>query len=134
MENEKVDELLDLLSIALEEKKARFIFKIDESRADGPAIVTQKTPPTSKTVEIAYIANKQIRSADQIHAFILSAMLEIPDFPKKGVAITVYGLSPWNAVLTFAPGSTSSKNAGAYRDALSDIVEKLRTQFDLESE
>jgi len=60
--------------------------------------------------------------------------MQIPDFPDRGVAVTVYGFRPWNAMLNFAPGSTSHGEAIAFREALADIVRELRTQIEIDAD
>ena len=47
----------------------------------------------------------------------------IPDAPKEGMIVTVYGYSPWNAMVTFAPGTTTTAIAKAIRGLLGRIVE-----------
>jgi hypothetical protein len=71
-------------------------------------------------------------SADHLQNLILAAFQKIEGFPKDGVSITVYGLRPWNVMITFAPGSASFQNATMYREMLPQIVAKLREEFFVE--
>ncbi|MCP3466581.1 hypothetical protein [Bradyrhizobium sp. CCGUVB23] len=63
---------------------------------------------------------------------VLGELRKVDGFPKSGVSITVYGYRPWNAMIKFAPFSTTSENAARLRHALPDIVFKLRQYVDLE--
>jgi hypothetical protein len=48
------------------------------------------------------------------------------------MTITVYGYTPWNAMVTFAPGSVNSATASTIRSMLQRIVERLREQIEIE--
>jgi hypothetical protein len=63
---------------------------------------------------------------------VLGELRKVDRFPKSGVSITVYGSRPWNAMIRFAPFSTTSQDAARLRQALPDIVFKLRQYIDLE--
>jgi hypothetical protein len=71
-------------------------------------------------------------TAVEIQDLILSALTTFPDAPKKGMTITVYGYTPWNAMVTFAPGSVNSATASTIRSMLQRIVERLREQIEIE--
>jgi hypothetical protein len=62
---------------------------------------------------------------------LLEGLMLMPNFPRRGVRVTVYGSNPWNAMLNFAPGSTSHKNAIICREALTQIVYKLRATVEV---
>jgi hypothetical protein len=70
--------------------------------------------------------------SDKVQSLILQALRQVPNFPERGVAVTVYGFRPWNAMLNFAPGSVSHREAVVFREALCDIVRELRTQIELD--
>lgn len=72
-------------------------------------------------------------STDKVQSLILESLKQIPDFPERGVAVTVYGFQPWNAMLNFAPRSTSHGAAIAFREALAEIVRELRTQVEVDA-
>ncbi|WP_333968630.1 hypothetical protein [Bradyrhizobium sp. CCBAU 45384] len=54
-------------------------------------------------------------------------------FPSSGVSITIYGYRNWNAMIRFAPFSTTLRSAARLREALPDIVDKLRQDVELET-
>lgn len=77
-------------------------------------------------------SGKRAVTGEHLQTIILAGLQEIDGFPKSGVLITVYGVRPWNAMITFAPGSASKKDATTYCDVLQQLVAKLRKQFDVE--
>ena len=90
-----------------------------------PAMLEQSTmSPIPET--------RKNRSSVQIQDVILNALLAIPDAPKEGMTVTVYGYSPWNAMVTFAPGTTTTVIAKAIRGLLARIVEEMRDKIQIE--
>lgn len=75
---------------------------------------------------------KRLLPADAIADLVLGELRKIEDFPASGVSVTVYGYRHWNAMITFAPFSTTFRNATRFRQALLDIVFKLRRFVELE--
>lgn len=121
---EHVAEVLDVPEPAREQVSQPIIEEPDEHRAaaaSSPAVPTSLLPPVGR----------KVLSAHQIQEVILQGLGQVPDFPNSGVAVTVYGFRPWGAMLTFAPGSTSQKNAITFREALTDIVHELRTKVEI---
>jgi hypothetical protein len=65
---------------------------------------------------------KEEKTAEELAAMIREDLSKVDGFPKRGVIVTVYGLNPWNSMLTFGvaagpvhnrPRARSSPNAGA---------------------
>lgn len=75
---------------------------------------------------------RQLLPAEAIADLVLGELRKLEDFPANGASITVYGYRQWNAMITFAPFSTSFQNATRFRQALPDIVFKLRRFVELE--
>lgn len=75
---------------------------------------------------------KRLLPADAIADLVLGELRRIEDFPASGVSVTVYGYRHWNAMITFAPFSTTFRNATRFRQALPDLVFKLRRFVELE--
>ncbi|KQT20153.1 MAG: hypothetical protein ACOY3N_23535 [Bradyrhizobium sp.] len=75
---------------------------------------------------------KQLLPAEAIADLVLGELRKLEDFPASGVSVTVYGYRNWNAMLTFAPFSTTFQNATRFRQALPDVVFKLRRFVELE--
>jgi hypothetical protein len=76
--------------------------------------------------------NRPRLSAEKVQSLLLQSLARIPNFPERGVAVTVYGFNPWNAMLNFAPRSASHRDAIMFREALADMVQKLRVQVDVD--
>jgi len=74
---------------------------------------------------------KRLLPADAIADLVLGELRKIEDFPASGVSVTVYGYRHWNAMITFAPFSTTFQNATRFRQALPDLVFKLRRFVEL---
>jgi len=96
------------------------------SKSPGDADVLPHNPPAREP------AAKRTVTSEHLQDFILAALQKIAGFPQNGVSITVYGFKPWNAMITFAPGSVSSKTATMYKEMLPQLIVELRQQFDTE--
>ena len=70
--------------------------------------------------------------AEAIADLVLGELRKLEDFPASGASVTVYGYRHWNAMITFAPFSTSFHNATRFRQAMPDLVFKLRRFVELE--
>ncbi|MGX4806752.1 hypothetical protein [Bradyrhizobium guangdongense] len=75
---------------------------------------------------------KRLLPAEAIAELVLGELRKLEGFPASGVSVTVYGYRNWNAMLTFAPFSTNFQNATRFRQALPDLVFKLRRFVELE--
>ncbi|MDA9406943.1 MULTISPECIES: hypothetical protein [unclassified Bradyrhizobium] len=75
---------------------------------------------------------KRLLPAQAIADLVLGELRKIEGFPASGVSVTVYGYRHWNAMITFAPFSTNFQNATRFRQALPDLVFKLRRFVELE--
>jgi hypothetical protein len=70
--------------------------------------------------------------AEAIADLVLGELRKIDNFPASGASVTVYGYRNWNAMITFAPFSTTFQNATRFRQAMPDLVFRLRRLVDLE--
>jgi hypothetical protein len=70
--------------------------------------------------------------AEAIAELVLGELRKIDNFPASGASVTVYGYRHWNAMITFAPFSTTFENATRIRQAMPDLVFKLRRFVELE--
>jgi hypothetical protein len=81
------------------------------------------------------IGLKQFRktlSPPELQELILTALMALPEVPKRGMSVTVYGFYPWNAMVTFAPGSTTAAKAKTIRQLLPGVVDQLRKEIQIE--
>jgi hypothetical protein len=97
--------------------------------APKPAPPAQQAPPPPQALTPD---GKRLLPAEAIADLVLGELRKIEEFPATGVSVTVYGYRHWNAMLTFAPFSTSFQNATRFRQALPDLVFKLRRFVELE--
>lgn len=119
-----------------------FSAKSDMPEADILAGARDRTAPNGTLRDAAAMSRvpepatptsgKRTVTAEYLQTVILAGLQEIDGFPRSSVLITVYGVRPWNAMITFAPGSTSKKNATTYGEVLQQLVAKLRERFDVE--
>jgi hypothetical protein len=149
--DEETSGLLGMLSRALSRPTDGFKFEIvpaheqkppPEPNVDvvgppellGSAVQKQPAEPELQFAAQLLPVKRRTLSTDKVQWLILESLRQIPDFPDRGVAVTVYGFRPWNAMLNFAPGSTSHGEAIAFREALADIVRELRTQIEIDAD
>lgn len=89
--------------------------------------------PVEPPAKIARTADgKQLLPAEAIADLVLGELRKLDNFPATGASVTVYGYRHWNAMITFAPFSTSFQNATRFRQAMPDLVFKLRRFVELE--
>ena len=101
-----------------------------EPTPDAAPIATNADEAPSKIATTR--DGKQLLPAEAIADLVLGELRKLEDFPASGVSVTVYGYRNWNAMLTFAPFSTTFQNATRFRQALPDVVFKLRRFVELE--
>jgi hypothetical protein len=71
-------------------------------------------------------------SSVEIQDMILNALLAMPNAPKEGMTVTVYGYNPWNAMVTVAPGSATGATVKTIRGLLGRIVDEMRDKIQIE--
>ncbi|MCA1390238.1 hypothetical protein I6F20_14300 [Bradyrhizobium sp. IC3123] len=110
-----------------------------ESRSDAaeaesaPDAAAAAAEPAEPPAQIATTRDgKRLLPAEAIADLVLGELRKLDNFPSSGVSVTVYGYRHWNAMLTFAPFSTSFQNAIRFRQAVPDLVFKLRRFVELE--
>jgi len=99
---------------------------------DASDIVVTEPMPAEPVGPSLTPDGKRLLPAETIADLVLGELRKIEGFPGSGVSITVYGYRNWNAMITFAPFSTSFQNATRFRQALPDLVLKLRRFVELE--
>ncbi|HXH47282.1 MAG TPA: hypothetical protein VNK51_26000 [Bradyrhizobium sp.] len=105
-----------------------------EIRSEPPPVTAPaETKPAEPPAKIATTPDgRKLLPAEAIADLVLGELRKMDGFPASGVSVTVYGYRNWNAMLTFAPFSTSFQNATRFRQALPDLVFKLRRFVELE--
>jgi len=99
-------------------------------REDAPHAAPASARPTEQIAMTP--SGKRRLPAEAIADLVLGELRKIDDFPASGASITVYGYRHWNAMITFAPFSTNFRNATRFRQAMPDLVFKLRRFVELE--
>lgn len=114
---------------------------VETSRSDAAAAKAESAPdatpaaadPAEPPAQIATTRDgKRLLPAEAIADLVLGELRKLENFPSSGVSVTVYGYRHWNAMLTFAPFSTSFQNATRFRQAVPDLVFRLRRFVELE--
>ena len=127
--------LADFLPVAPADKPVADVAQLPEAEspklqdASNDVAVPKPVAPVSPSLTAD---GKRLLPAEAIADLVLGELRKIEDFPASGVSVTVYGYRNWNAMLTFAPFSTSFQNATRFRQALPDLVFKLRRFVELE--
>ncbi|MDN5000853.1 hypothetical protein ACFQZO_08165 [Bradyrhizobium sp. GCM10027634] len=103
--------------------------KLQEASDQAAAAPKPVAPPASQSMTPD---GKRLLPAEAIAELVLGELRKLEDFPPAGVSVTVYGYRNWNAMLTFAPFSTTFQNATRFRQALPDLIFKLRRFVELE--
>ena len=128
--------LADFLPVATAEAPAADVAQIPEAESPKLQDASDTAVAAAKPVAAASQAltpdGKRLLPAEAIAELVLGELRKIEDFPASGVSVTVYGYRHWNAMITFAPFSTTFQNATRFRQALPDLVFKLRRFVELE--
>jgi hypothetical protein len=98
---------------------------------EAPVAAKPVEPPAQAPVRMS-ADGKRLLPAEAIADLVLGELRRLEHFPASGVSVTVYGYRHWNAMIAFAPFSTTSQHAARFRQALPDIVFSLRRQVELE--
>lgn len=99
----------------------------------APETAPAESKPAEAPPKIATTRDgKQLLPAEAIADLVLGELRKMENFPATGASVTVYGYRHWNAMITFAPFSTTFQNATRFRQALPDLVFKLRRFVELE--
>ncbi|MDE5447308.1 hypothetical protein GWG65_39625 [Bradyrhizobium sp. CSA207] len=101
-----------------------------EAALNAAAVSAKPAEPSAKVVMTP--DGKRRLPAEAIADLVLGELCKLEDFPSSGASVTVYGYRHWNAMITFAPFSTTFRNATRFRQAMPDLVFKLRRFVELE--
>ncbi|MCA1377513.1 MULTISPECIES: hypothetical protein [unclassified Bradyrhizobium] len=119
---------------ATSRSESRSDSRSDAAKAESaPDAAPAAAEPAEPPAQIATTRDgKRLLPAEAIADLVLGELRKLDNFPSSGVSVTVYGYRHWNAMLTFAPFSTSFQNATRFRQAVPDLVFKLRRFVELE--
>jgi hypothetical protein len=92
-------------------------------------------PPASDTHESHGLPlptrAKEKRTAEELAAMIHHDLSQIEGCPQRGVKLTVYGLSPWNSLLTFGVDAGTVPNKADLQAFCDIITERLKRLYDV---
>jgi hypothetical protein len=74
---------------------------------------------------------KEKKTAEELAAMILHDLSSIDGCPKRGVTVTVYGLNPWNSMLTFGVDAGPVSNKAELQNFRDIITERLKRLYDI---
>jgi hypothetical protein len=74
---------------------------------------------------------KEKRTAEELAAMIHHDLSQIEGCPERGVKVTVYGLSPWNSLLTFGVEAGPVPNKSDLQAFCDFITERLKRLYDV---
>ena len=94
---------------------------------DIPTPPDAREPPRlSPTIPI-----KEKKTAEELAAMIHHDLSEIEGCPERGVSVTVYGLSPWNSLLTFGVDAGPVPNGADLQAFCEIITERLKRLYNI---
>ena len=74
---------------------------------------------------------KQTKTAEELAAMIHQDLGNMDGCPQRGVTVTVYGLNPWNSMLTFGAAAGPVPNKAELQRFCAIITERLRRLYDV---
>ena len=74
---------------------------------------------------------KQTKTVEELAAMIHQDLSQIEGCPEAGVKVTVYGLNPWNCLLTFGVDAGPVRNRAELQDFCDIITERLKRLYDV---
>src|SRR6476659_7625519 len=105
-------------------------------RREANDAASQEDPGTSTVNQVAehpVSANpvKQTKTGEELAAMIHQDLSQIESCPERGVKVTVYGLNPWNCLLTFGVDAGPVRNRAELQGFCDIITERLRRLYDV---
>jgi hypothetical protein len=126
------DESIDPITAA-----ERGILQLPAGREANQAIEgAQEDRGTSAVNQLAQhpapaIPVKQTKTTDELAAMIHQDLSQIEGCPNRGVKVTVYGLNPWNSLLTFGVEAGPVRNKADLQNFCYIITDRLRRLYDV---
>jgi hypothetical protein len=77
------------------------------------------------------IRAKEKRTAEELAAMIRQDLRSLDGCPKRGVTVTVYGLNPWNSMLTFGVDAGPVPNKTDLQAFCDIITDRLKRMYDV---
>jgi hypothetical protein len=112
----------------------RAILKFLRDREANEAVPEDRgTSTVNQLAEHPAPANpiKQTKTVEELAAMIHQDLSQIEGCPKQGVKVTVYGLNPWNCLLTFDVDAGPVRNRAELQGFCEIITERLKRLYDV---
>jgi hypothetical protein len=124
------DESTDPGIISPEREILKFL---GDHEANEAALEDRVTPTVNQLAHRPASTNpvKQKKTTEELAAMIHQDLSQIEDCPKQGVKVTVYGLNPWNSLLTFGVDAGPVPNKTDLQSFCDIITERLKRLYDV---
>jgi hypothetical protein len=74
---------------------------------------------------------KEVKTAEELAAMIREDLSKVDGCPERGVTVTVYGLNPWNSMLTFGAAAGPVRNKVELERFREIITSRLQRLYDV---
>ena len=111
---------------------------------DEAPVVTARPPPLpppendaaapENSVLLRQAQAREARTAEELEKMILADLKNMDGCPKAGVKVTVYGLEPWNSLLSFGVEAGPVRNKFELQTLCEIITERLKRLYVLTTE
>ena len=103
--------------------------------SDGTNSAPADVPTTSDAPENYGLSRttpaKEKKTAEELAAMIRQDLSKVDGCPRRGVTVTVYGLNPWNSMLTFGVDAGPVPNKADLQNFCDIITERLKRLYDV---
>jgi hypothetical protein len=102
----------------------------------GGTTGTPADVPTSSETEEPHglalpVPAKEKKTAEELAAMIRQDLSSVGGCPERGVTVTVYGLNPWNSMLTFGVDAGPVPNKADLQNFCDLFTERLKRLYDI---
>jgi hypothetical protein len=77
------------------------------------------------------VPTKEKKTVEELAAMIRQDLSKVEGCPKRGVNVIVYGLNPWNSMLTFGVDAGPVPNKADLQSFCDIITERLKRLYDV---
>jgi hypothetical protein len=74
---------------------------------------------------------KETKTAEELAAMIHQDLSKMDGCPQRGVTVTVYGLHPWNVLLSFGVEAGPVRNKDELQTFCNVITDRLKRLYDV---
>jgi len=120
------------LTMQMAQEKAGAENVLAEPAPEPPTEVEPPPPaaPTNPGLQPLPVV-KELKTADELAAMILSDLRQVNGCPQDGMNVTVYGLNPWNAWLSFGAPAGPVRNKAELQEFCEIITGRLKRLYDI---